>query len=93
MGWLSNLFGDQSKTIRVEPEKSEDEYALAWRNRYLAARIKHLHKKLEKKQIGGFGNFSIADDVPTGSVEEVEAPGKKLAKRVELLESVLKSSR
>ena len=94
MPWLSRLFGGEAKTTNVAAasnEKGEDDtYSLVWRNKYLAARIEHLDKKLEKKQFGGITAFDVPEDTQTGTLERLKTLNETLTARVEYLEGLLK---
>ena len=91
---LSKLFGGgpKLKGLGLPPDApaEDDAYAIAWRNRFMSARIEHLEKKIKKKNIGGVIAFDLPDDVQSGGLDELTALNVKLQKRVEYLESLLK---
>jgi len=95
MSWLSRLFGGEDKDVATESSlesaDKDESYALAWRNRYLAARIAHLDKQAKKKNIGGVIAFALPDDVQSGSLDDLKILNQKLEKQVEYLEELLKT--
>ena len=92
---FKRIFGDASKSIGVDHPKSDlpssdDAYEIAWRNKYMAARIKHLEKIIRKQgreNYPGLPVFNLPDDVSSGSVGHLKALSKKLQTHLEILES------
>lgn len=95
MSWLSRLLGSDAKYIGVDgvtkSQTEDDSYAIAWRNRYLAARIKFLNEQLKTNNFSGVSDFILPEDILTGSLEYLTAVNEDLAARVEYLEDLLRS--
>lgn len=97
MSFLKRLFGNKSKTIgvdRTEPDNpaSDDSDAIAWRNKYLEARVKYLENIIDKKgreNYPGLPVFNLPEDVTVGSLGDLEGLNILLAQHIKTLESAL----
>ena len=99
--WIRKLFGDNTKSIGFEDnelnsiDNTEDAYDLAWRNKYLAARIKYLDDLITKNRTSDIfepSPFILPENVETGSIKEITQIGEQLADRVQYLEDYISSN-
>ncbi|MEP3891681.1 MAG: hypothetical protein ABJN69_14580 [Hellea sp.] len=92
---MSRILGKDSKTIGAadlqDIQTEDDSDTLAWRNRYLAARIKFLDNQLKKNNFGKIGYFDLPQDVESGGSEHLAIINEILAARVGYLEDILKA--
>ena len=98
--WFTLIFGEKAKTVGGDPAQSKqsekvpqaDSHSLAWRNRYLAARIKYLETHIAKKgheDLIQSDEFIMPDNFQTGSSAELSQINEMLAARVKYLEDYL----